>query len=87
MKRLLAAVFVLLVMVKAMTARDKDIAVIQVPVGQCKPVLLDGLITPAEWDDALKVKIHERIDLLVKVNAGNCHNGTGNVIRFLAQRK
>jgi len=71
MKKLFAAIFVLLVMVTVIMAQYKDIPVIQVPEGQCKPVLLDGIMTPAEWDDALKVKIHERIDFLVKVNAGH----------------
>ena len=75
MKKLFAAVFVLLVMVTVIMAQHKDIPVIQVPEGQCKPVLLDGIMTPAEWDDALKVKIHERIDLLVKVNAGHLFLG------------
>lgn len=75
MKKLLAAVFLLLVMVTVIMAQSKDIPVIQVPEGQFKPVLLDGIMTPAEWDDALKVKIHERIDLLVKVNAGHLFLG------------
>ena len=75
MKKIFAVIFVIMVMVTGVMAQDKDIPVIQVPEGQCKPVLLDGIMTPAEWDDALKVKIHERIDLLVKVNAGHLFLG------------
>ena len=48
---------------------------IAVPEGKCKPVLLDGIITPGEWGDALKVKIHERIDLLLKENSGHLFLG------------
>ena len=42
-----------------------------VPEGNGKPVLLDGIFSPGEWDDALKVKAHERVDLLFKVNSGH----------------
>jgi hypothetical protein len=37
-----------------------------VPEGNGKPVLLDGIFAPGEWDDALKVPIHDRIDLFLK---------------------
>jgi len=50
-------------------------AVITVPEGNGKPVLLDGLFAPGEWDDALKVRVHDRIDLLLKVNSGHLFLG------------
>jgi hypothetical protein len=71
MKKQFITIFVLLAMVTSVKAQKNDPASIKVPEGQCKPVLLDGIITPAEWDDALQVKIHERIDLLLKVNSGH----------------
>jgi|GEM_PF-1352247 len=46
-----------------------------VPEGNGKPVLLDGLFAPGEWDDALKVPIHERIDLFLKTNSGHLFLG------------
>ena len=46
-----------------------------VPEGNGKPVLLDGLFSPGEWDDALKVRIHERVELLLKTNSGNLFLG------------
>jgi len=48
---------------------------IAVPVGNGKPVLLDGLFAPGEWDDALSVAIHDRIKLLLKVNSGHLFLG------------
>jgi hypothetical protein len=46
-----------------------------VPEGNGKPVLLDGIFAPGEWDDALKVPIHERIDLFLKDNSGHLFLG------------
>lgn len=48
---------------------------ITVPEGNGKPVLLDGLFAPGEWDDALKVPIHDRINLFLKVNSGHLFLG------------
>ena len=48
---------------------------IAVPEGNGKPVLLDGLFTSGEWDDALKVAIHDRITLFLKVNSGHLFLG------------
>ena len=70
MKKRIYFVTALLVTTISLMAQQKDIPHINVPEGQCKPVLLDGLIRHSEWDDALEVKIHERIDLLLKVNSG-----------------
>jgi hypothetical protein len=39
------------------------------------PVLLDGLFAPGEWDDALRVPIHERVELLLKTNSGHLFLG------------
>ena len=46
-----------------------------VPEGTGRPVLLDGLFSPGEWDDALKVPIHARVDLFLKVNSGHLFLG------------
>jgi hypothetical protein len=46
-----------------------------VPEGNGRPVLLDGLFAPGEWDDALKVPVHERVDLLFKRNSGHLFLG------------
>jgi len=48
---------------------------IVVPEGNGKPVLLDGLFAPEEWDDALKVPVHERVDLFLKTNSGHLFLG------------
>ena len=48
---------------------------VAVPEGNGKPVLLDGLFAPGEWDDALKVSINNRIALLLKVNSGQLFLG------------
>jgi hypothetical protein len=46
-----------------------------VPEGNGKPVLLDGIFAPGEWDDALRVPIHERVDLFLKNNSGHLFLG------------
>jgi hypothetical protein len=46
-----------------------------VPAGNGRPVLLDGLFSPGEWDDALKVPVHERVELLLKRNSGHLFLG------------
>jgi SnoaL-like domain len=46
-----------------------------VPEGNGKPVLLDGLFAPGEWDDALRVPIHERVEILLKTNSGHLFLG------------
>ena len=48
---------------------------IRVPEGNGKPVLLDGIFAPGEWNDALKVSIHDRVDLFLKVNSGHLFLG------------
>jgi SnoaL-like domain len=46
-----------------------------VPEDNGQPVLLDGLFAPGEWDDALRVPIHERVDLFLKTNSGHLFLG------------
>jgi len=53
-------------------ATPKSVAV---PEGNGKPVLLDGIFAPGEWDDALKVSIHDRITLFLKINSGHLFLG------------
>ena len=48
---------------------------IAVPEGNGKPVLLDGIFAPGEWDDALRVPIHERVELFLKTNSSHLFLG------------
>jgi hypothetical protein len=50
-------------------------ASLTVPAGNGQPVLLDGLFSPGEWDDALNMPVHERVDLLLKRNSGHLFLG------------
>jgi len=46
-----------------------------VPDGNGQPVLIDGLFSPGEWDDALIRPINNRVDLYLKVNSGHLFLG------------
>ena len=46
-----------------------------VPEGNGQPVLIDGLFSPGEWDDALIRPINDRVDLYLKVNSGHLFLG------------
>jgi hypothetical protein len=48
---------------------------VAVPEGNGRPVLLDGIFAPGEWDDALKGSIHDRITLFLKINSGHLFLG------------
>ncbi|MEW6335991.1 MAG: hypothetical protein AB1625_01200 [Acidobacteriota bacterium] len=39
---------------------------IPVPEGDGRPILIDGIFTPGEWDDARKVELAPNVELLVK---------------------
>ncbi len=43
---------------------------VRVPEGNGRPILTDGIFSPGEWDDALKIQIRPDLQLLVKKNAG-----------------
>lgn len=43
---------------------------VRVPEGNGAPILTDGIFSPGEWDDALKVDIRPNIQLLLKRHAG-----------------
>jgi len=43
---------------------------VRVPEGDGRPILTDGLFTPGEWDDALKIQIRPDLQLLLKKSAG-----------------
>ena len=43
---------------------------IRVPEGNGKPILTDGIFSPGEWDDSLKIEIRPNIHFLVKTGAG-----------------
>lgn len=43
---------------------------VSVPEGNGRPILTDGIFTPGEWDDALKIQIRPDLQLLLKKSAG-----------------
>ncbi len=45
-------------------------AAVRVPEGNGRPILIDGLFSPGEWDDALKIQIRSDLQLLLKKSAG-----------------
>lgn len=74
MNRVLAPLAVVLALagpVFAQAGRSPAVpASLEVPAGNGRPVLLDGLFAAGEWDDALRVPVHERVELLLKRNSG-----------------
>jgi len=62
---LLAALFLAS---RALIAQDPQ--TVRVPEGNGKPILTDGIFSPGEWDDALKIPIRPNIELLLKKSAG-----------------
>jgi hypothetical protein len=42
---------------------------VRVPEGNGKPILTDGIFSPGEWDDALKIPIRPNVELLLKKSA------------------
>ncbi len=63
--------FLVLLAIFPLQAAQQEPRKIVVPEGNGKPVLIDGLFAPGEWDDALTVKAHDRVDILLKVNSGH----------------
>jgi hypothetical protein len=43
---------------------------VRVPEGKGRPILVDGLFSPGEWDDAMKIQIRPDLQLLIKRSAG-----------------
>lgn len=54
----------------ALAAVGQDRQVVRVPEGNGRPILIDGIFSPGEWDDALKISIRPNVELLLKKNAG-----------------
>ena len=48
---------------------------IKVPEGNGKPVLLDGIFSPGEWEDARKIDINQNVDLFIKKYQGHVFIG------------
>jgi ketosteroid isomerase-like protein len=48
---------------------------IRVPEGNGRPVLLDGLFSPGEWEDAEKIAIHQNVNLYLKRYGGHVFIG------------
>lgn len=45
-------------------------ASVRVPEGNGRPILIDGLFSPGEWDDALAIQVRPDLQLLLKKSAG-----------------
>ncbi|MDH4196112.1 MAG: hypothetical protein OEW05_01735 [Candidatus Aminicenantes bacterium] len=43
---------------------------VRVPEGNGRPILTDGIFSPGEWDDALKIDVRPTVQLLLKKSAG-----------------
>jgi hypothetical protein len=43
---------------------------VRVPEGNGRPILIDGVFTPGEWDDALAIQVRPDLHLLLKKCAG-----------------
>jgi len=43
---------------------------IRVPEGNGRPILTDGIFSPGEWDDALKIDVRPTVQLLLKKSGG-----------------
>lgn len=59
-------------------ARDSLLAEsksIRMPEGDGRPVLLDGLFSPGEWDDAMKIDIQQNVSLYLKKYGGHVFIG------------
>jgi hypothetical protein len=66
-ERILAAAAIVLSSA-ALVAQERQ--TVRVPEGNGQPILTDGLFSPGEWDDALKIPIRPDLELLVKKSAG-----------------
>jgi len=45
-------------------------AAVRMPEGNGRPILVDGLFSPGEWDDALAIQVRPDLQLLLKKSAG-----------------
>ncbi len=54
---------------------EGDSESIKVPEGNGQPVLLDGLFSPGEWEDAEKIDIHQNVSLYLKKYRGHVFIG------------
>jgi len=51
-------------------SQEGDAGSIKLPAGDGRPVLLDGLFSPGEWEDAVKIDIQENVSLHLKQYGG-----------------
>ena len=70
MSRLVPACVLGLALLSVATPDAQNTRTIRVPEGNGKPILVDGVFTPGEWDDALKLEVRPGIQLLLKKAAG-----------------
>ena len=56
------------VVTQAGVQAQEDPGTVRVPEG--RPILIDGLFSPGEWDDALAVRVRPDLQLLFKRSAG-----------------
>jgi 3-oxoadipate enol-lactonase len=60
---------------KATSSLEDDTKSVKVPEGNGRPVLLDGLFSPGEWEDAMKIDIHSNVHLYLKKYGGHVFIG------------
>ena len=48
---------------------------IVVPIGNGNPVLIDGIFSPGEWTDALRIKITDSLEIFLKHYQGHAYIG------------
>lgn len=71
--------FILLISIHLFSQTEKQnfpaLDSIAVPEGNGKPVLLDGIFSQGEWDDALKLEIHPKVQMYLKKYKGHVFIG------------
>ena len=58
------------IVVAGQSLDSKVTSPVTVPEGNGVPVITDGIFTPGEWDDALKIPLHEGAELCLKQYRG-----------------
>ena len=55
--------------------QEGDAETMIIPMGDGVPILLDGLFSPGEWEDAKRIDIHENVSLFLKAYGGHVFIG------------
>jgi len=65
-----AVVLALILFSSGIALFGQDRPTIRILEGNGKPVLTDGIFSPGEWDDALKIEVRPNVQLYLKQSAG-----------------